>query len=157
MILILLACVTEPAEYVYGINLSEIEFELYDLDMGVYPNNSLGDDPNNPFAELGLAGDDRWDIYPAGPVQGFYAFGTHLLSEPSGEAQFYTASAAHQIYVTGQAPDEDLWAVREIAVAGYLSVIENFPGDVTYDITGTIATPVGPLAEDGLSALGGTP
>lgn len=154
LLLLSLACIDEPPEYVYGIDLASLEFELYDLNMGVYPNNSLGVDPNNPLADFGIAAEDRWDIYPSGPVPGFYAFGTWLLVEPTGENQFYTAQAAHNIYLTQQAPADQLWAVREIAIAGYSSVLENFAGDVTYDITGTIPYPVAPLAEEGLIALG---
>ena len=154
---LLLACVSEPPEYVYGIDVADIEFVLYDTDMGVYPNNSLARDPNNPFGEYGVDGPSRWDIYPTGAVPGFYAFGTYLLVEPTGENQFYTAAAAHDIYLTRQAPAEDLWAVRQIAVGGYQAVLEYFPNDVTYDVTGTVSWQLAPLAEEGLIELGVEP
>lgn len=154
MLFLLAACVTEPPEYAYGIDLNALEFVLHDLDMGVYPNNSLGTDPNNPFGD-GIASSEKWALFDAGTVPGFYAFGTVLLYEPTGENQLYTATAAHELYLTGQADDHDLWAVREIAVAGYQSVLDNFPNDVTYDASGTVAWEVAPIAQDGLDALGG--
>ena len=154
-IFLLLACVSEPPEYVYGFNVAEIDFQVHDLDMGVYPNNSLGQDPNNPFASTGVGTEERWQIFDVGAVPGFYAFGTYLLQEPTAENQFYTAKAAHDIYLTEQAPAEELWAVRQIALSGYYAVLEYFPDGVTYDATGTVSWPVAPLAEEGIVALGG--
>lgn len=152
---LLLACAPEPPQYVYGVDLGALEYAYLDENQGVYPDNSLMDDPNNPFAVTGLAGDDRWDIYPTGAVPGFYAFGTWLALQPSGEAQYYTALAAQNIYVTEQAPADELWAVRELSIAGYRAVLEYFPDAVTYDAAGVNAYPLAPLAEEGITALGG--
>ena len=96
---LLLACVSEPPEYVYGIDVADIEFVLYDTDMGVYPNNSLARDPNNPFGEYGVDGPSRWEIYPTGAVPG-----TSLASpkvtlplRPAGPASWVRISSPSSI------------------------------------------------------------
>lgn len=158
MLLLLAACQTpNPATYHYGVPLDEVSFNLYSLSMGVYPDESVLDDPNNPFAAGGLDGDLRWDITAGGlPVATFYAWATWLVYQPTGEAQFYTASSLHSIYDLALAETNDLYYVRQLAIDGYQTVLDSFPDAVTYDATGTIAYPLAPLAYAGIEDLGGT-
>ena len=153
-----IGCATpEPATYYYGVPLDEVEFNLHSLSMGVYPDQSVLDDPNNPFADGGLDGNLRWDITSSGLwVPTFYAWATWLTYETTGEAQFYAAASLHQIYDLAMCEDEDLYYVRGIAIDGYQSVLDNFPDSVTYDSTGTIAYDLAPLAYAGIEDLGGT-
>lgn len=146
-----------PATYYYGVPLDEVEFNLYSLAMGVHPDASVMNDPNNPFSTGGLDGDLRWEITAGGlPIAAFYAWASWLVIEPTGEAQFYTASTLHEIYELALCEPEDLPYVRELAIDGYRAVITEFPGSVTYDATGTFAYDLEPSALAGLEALGGS-
>lgn len=153
----LIGCETPTAAtYFYGTPLDEVTFNLHSLTMGVYPDESVIDDPNNPFASGGLDGDLRWEVTSGGlPVATFYAWATWLTYQPTGEAQFYTASALHAIYDLALCEDAELYYVRGLALDGYQSVLDNFPDSVTYDATGTIAYNLAPLAVSGIEALGG--
>ena len=71
------------------------------------------------------------------------------------EEQFYTALQLHEVYDQELAEPEDLVFVRDMAIRGYQSTLDNFPGAVTYDATGRMPFEVGPLAIDGILALGG--
>ena len=66
-----------------GIETDNIKFHLYSTDMGIYPSQSVLDDPNNPFANVAI--DDlnngtpekparKWAFNPmtAPPVTCFY-------------------------------------------------------------------------------------
>ena len=156
-LLVLLGC-AEPATYDYGLPLSQVAFELVAEDTGVHPSQAVLVDPHNPFADTGVSPEGKWAILAAGywPAT-FYAWATVLAEEPSGEAQFYTALAAHQIYARRDCDPYELFYVRGIAIAGYQQVLDAFEGSVTYDGTGTVATPLGPWAYAGIVALGGTP
>ena len=48
LLLPLLACETTPASYTYGQALSEVEFDLYADDMGVYPSDTVRHQPVTP-------------------------------------------------------------------------------------------------------------
>ena len=145
-----------PATYQYGVPLDEVEFHLSSLSMGVYPDTSVMDDDNNPFAEGGLDGDLRWDITAGGLwVPTFYAWATWLVGEPTGEAQYYTALSLHTIYDNALCDADDLYYVRGLAIDAYQAVLDHFPDGLTYDATGTVSWTVAPLAYDGILALGG--
>lgn len=150
--LFLVGCPQE-AEYLYGLDLTDLEFVPWSPDEGVYPDQSVLADPNNPFAD-GIGSETKWDVQASGPVHGFYAMATSLTQIPTGEHQYYTALDAHAIYDQELAAPEDLWMVREIAVRGYRTVLEEFLDAVTYDESGTYFWYVAPLAYQGLLDLG---
>lgn len=152
------ACAPEPATYVYGVNLADVELDLYDTDMGVHPSTSVLDDPNNIFAEGGVSTEMKWEILDAGhwPAT-FYAWATVLTGEPIGEAQFYTASAAKAVYERRDCDPQHLFYVRQIALDGFQVVLDEFPDSATYDATGELAFPLAPLAYTAIEDLGGTP
>lgn len=152
------ACDTAPAVYDYGVDLDDVEFVLYDTTVGVHPNDTILIDPNNPFASTGVGWETKWEILDAGrwPAT-FYAWGTILAAIPTGEHQFYTAQAAQAMYDRREVETQDLYYVWIIAVDGYQSVLDHFPDSVTYDITGTVAYPLAPLAYNGMLSLGAQP
>jgi hypothetical protein len=156
MILLLLGCANEPATWYYGEDLSKVTIVPIHWDEGVYPNTSVIEDPNNPFAD-GIDAEAKWDILARDPVPGFYAFATALAYQPTGEHQFYAANCLQNSYDAGRLAPDDLYWAWSAAVRGYQAVIDEFPDSVTYDATGTIAYPLAPLAHDAILALGGTP
>jgi hypothetical protein len=154
---LLAGCIDEPPRYLYGQDLDAPELVLWTRTVGVYPDTSILDDPNNPFL-TGAYGELRWDLVSDGAwVPAFYAWGTHLAREPSGEAQFYTATALGEVYARRLAADEDLYFVRALAIAGHQVVLDEFPDSLTYDESGTIGYRLAPLAYQAILDLGGEP
>lgn len=154
-LLLLGACATDlpdPA-YQYGVELGELVFEVTDPDMGIHPNRSILADPNNPFVD-GITLEGKFQAFEDSPAAGFYGMGTALAYEPTGEHQYYTALSLHQLYDQGDVDDPGL--VRDMALRGYQTVLDTFPGSVTFDITGRFAYELGPLAIAGIESLGGT-
>jgi len=157
-LLFLIACEATPATYVYGQALSDVEFDLYADDMGVYPSDAVLYDPNNPFAETGVSAQGKWDILDAGAWPAtFYAWATLLASEPIGENQFYTATAAGEIWTRFDCDPDHLYGVWQIAIEGHQTVLDEFGDSLTYDATGTIAYPLAPISYRAIETLGGTP
>jgi hypothetical protein len=145
----------EPS-YRYGTLLPELDFEVTDPDMGIHPNQSILRDPNTPFTE-GISLEGKFLAFSDNPIAGFYAMGTALVYQPTGEHQFYTAFALEYIYYgDDQHIPEDPALVRDMALRAYQSVLDNFPGSLTYDAAGRPAFELGPAAIDGIERLGGT-
>ncbi len=154
---LLAGCIDEPPRYVYGTDLDDLELVLWSRSEGVYPDTSVLDDPNNPFAS-GVGGDIKWDLVSDQAwIPAFYAWGTVLAYEPSGEAQFYAATSMAEIYRRQLAADDDLYFTWVIAVDGFQAVLDSFPDSVTYDATGTISYRLAPLAWQAIVDLGGEP
>lgn len=155
MVSLLLACAVPPATWDVGVDLSEVQVVPIAWDEGVHPDTSVLDDPSNPFA--GGVGAEKWEVLAADCAPGFYAFATALAQEATGEHQYYAASCLHALYDGARlAPDDTLWG-WSAAVRGYQAVLDDFPDDVTYDASGTVAWPLAPLAFHGIEALGATP
>jgi len=97
-------------------NVAIAEFDV-NLDM-----QGLPQPPNNKF-NLSL------DI-PAGPTGAkarFYLWATALARFPSGENQWYTARALHEIFDANSDP-----LIQAQAIRAYRSVLDNFFGTVTF-------------------------
>ena len=121
------------------------------------PDTSVLDDPNNPFAD-GFDPEMRWTLTSDGQwIAAFYAWASHNAFGAHGEAQFYTAQALHQVYNRQLSQPDDRYLVWTLAIAGYQAVLDLFPEDVTYDVTGTVAYRLVPLAYQGILDLGGEP
>jgi len=98
-------------------------------------------DPENPFAqvatpEFNVNNPDAATKFelanniPAGPTGAkarFYLWATALARFPSGENQWYTARALHELY---DANSDTL--IQEQALRAYRSVLDNFWGSVTF-------------------------
>jgi hypothetical protein len=138
---------TRTPTYLYGQDYSRVHFHISGPNMGVYPDQTVLTEPNNPFAnnppnyncapDAGNECKAHWDLQAnAGPVVAFYSWATIDALSPGGEYQYYAALDLQQIYQTGQADAADLPTAERLAVAGYQSVLDNFPLSVTYDKDG---------------------
>lgn len=100
-------------------------------------------DPNNPGA------DNKFDLFnsiPAGPTGAkarFYFWATALARRPSGENQFYTALALHELFDANSNVLSQDELVRAQALKAYRSVLDNFFGSVTVFTCCPGASPVG--------------
>lgn len=156
MLLLLLACAPEPPTWFYGVDLSDLAIVPVSWDEGVYPDTSILSDPSNPFAD-GIDAEVKWEILATDCVAGFYAFGTALATQPTGEHQFYTANCLQTVYDAARLAPEDTYWGWSAAVRGYQAVLDYFPDSVTYDATGTYAWSLVPYAYYGIVSMGATP
>ncbi|MGI9341656.1 MAG: hypothetical protein ACR2QV_02330 [Gammaproteobacteria bacterium] len=109
-------------------------------DVGISPDICVLDDPENPFLKTATGEFDEDDPesprkfllfnqIPEGPTGAkarFYFWATALARRPSGENQWYTALALHELFTAAGDP-----IVREQALKAYRSVWDNFFGSVT--------------------------
>ncbi len=148
-------CALDAGTWRTGTDLTQLRFDPWSEDVGVYPDSSILDDPANPFADsLDPNSDLKWDVQESGCDRAVYSWATALALQPTGEHQYYTAACMQALYEGGRVEDDDLYLVWTLAIRGYEQVILSFPDSVTYDATGTLAWDLAPLAEAGLQALG---
>ena len=141
-----------------GVDLDAVEFHVCGPDMGVHPDDSVLIDPDNPFRELALGGETRWDVQSTGStVAAFYVWATISARSPHGEAQYYASLNLHAIVDRELADEADRPVARELAIRGYQSLLDHFPDSVTYDATGTIAYELATPSYLAIVDLGGTP
>ncbi|QDE71396.1 hypothetical protein BHS07_33460 [Myxococcus xanthus] len=146
----------DPASFVYGESLDGLTLQFHSPDVGIYPDQSVLDDPNNPFRSSTPGTETKWDIESrAGNVAAFYSWATLLAREPGGEAQFYVGNNLLAIYQNGEARQEDLPQVRLQAIRAYQTMLDSFPDAVTYDATGTYAYDLATPAYKGIVEMGG--
>lgn len=107
---------------------------------GVYNETCVLGDPENPFAfvpiiEFDVNNPDAtnkfelFDSIPKGPTGAkarFYFWATALARRQSGENQFYTALALHELWDLNSDP-----IIQAQALKAYRSVLDNFFGSVT--------------------------
>ena len=109
------------------------------VDVGINTEQCVLEDPENPFAftpisefnnNTGEAG-NKFDLageIPAGPTGAkarFYFWATALARFQSGENQFLTAVALHELWDANADP-----IIQEQALRAYRSVLDNFFGSV---------------------------
>ena len=156
--ILLVGCAPKEGEWRLGDDLTDVRFVPWTEDVGVFPDESILGDPNNPFAgNLDPNSDIKWELQDSGCDRAVYSWATALAVQPTGEHQFYTASCMQALYDGGRVDDEDLFLVYTLAVRGYEQVLESFPGSVTYDATGTVAYELAPIAEAALQSIGAVP
>ena len=104
-------------------------FSLYSEDTAIYPDKSVLKDPNNIFALANLTEFNKWDYAGSefSEEARFYMWATRLAKWASGENQYYTAEALHQMF--SNTGNEDL---RQQAIRAYRSVLVNFFYDITW-------------------------
>ncbi len=110
-------------------------------EVGVWPESCVVDDPENPYRS-GLSESSTsitrmrrpsspWrDAIPAGRTGAkarFYLWATALARRASGENQWYTARALHELYNYNDDP-----VIQEQALKAYRSVLDNFFGSATF-------------------------
>ena len=124
---------------------TDVVLNLACEDVGIHPETCVLDDPENPFATTTIIEfnpnfpglDNKFELFnsiPAGPSGAkarFYLWATALARRPSGENQFYTALALHELFdANSNVLDEDE-LIREQAKKAYRSLLDNFFGSVT--------------------------
>jgi len=135
-------------EVINGIVLpTDVVLSLACEDVGVHPENCVLGDPENPFITTTIVEfdenappgtDDKFDLLatipegPAGAKARFYLWATALARRPSGENQWYTAKALHELYDANSNVLSTDELVREQALKAYKSVLDNFWGSVTF-------------------------
>jgi hypothetical protein len=125
---------------------TDVVLNLACENVGVYPENCVLGDPENPFITTTIIEfdpnnplqDDKFDLLatiPAGPSGAkarFYLWATALARRPSGENQWYTAQALHELYDANSNVLSTDELVRAQALKAYRSVLDNFWGSVTF-------------------------
>ena len=110
-------------------------------DAGIGFETCVLGDPENPFAlvatpEFNVNNPDartKFDLandIPAGPTGAkarFYLWATALARFPSGENQWYTARALHELFDANSDP-----LIQNQALKAYRSMLDNFWGSVTF-------------------------
>ena len=151
---VFMGCANDDPAYYYGVDLSEVELELYSLNEGLYPHVDVLDNPSNLFAST-YSQSLRWEIESHGtPAAKFYLWATMLAKEPIGENQFYTASALEQLYRLQDVDRDMMPTVWRMAIERYQAVLDHFPGSLSYTASQD-AFLLAPLAFDAIEGLGG--
>ncbi len=124
---------------------TDVVLNFYCADVGVYPETCVLDDPENPFASTTIIEFDvndpeatnKFELFnslppgPSGAKARFYFWATALARRPSGENQFYTALALHELFDANSNAISTDELVREQALKAYRSLLDNFFGSVT--------------------------
>lgn len=109
-------------------------------DVGIFTERCVLEDPENPFATVAIIEYDvnnpdatnKFELFnsiPAGRIGAkarFYFWATALARRASGENQFYTALALHELWNYNSDP-----IIQAQALKAYRSVLDNFFGSVT--------------------------
>jgi len=127
-----------------GTDQTEVELDTsYNLpltceDEGIYPEDCVLEDPNNPYLYSYIDENNKWDLHNTAPSakSRFYLWATALARNPNGENQYYTASALHELFTEGDSPNAQAQAIK-----AYRSVMDNFYEEVTFFIIGDIQVP----------------
>lgn len=120
---------------------------LYCENVGIADETCVLDDPENPYATVTIiepsatSPGNKFDLFnaipegPSGAKAAFYLWATALAYRQSGENQYYTALALHELFdansnaIGDQGSEDEL--IREHAKKAYRSVLDNFFGSVT--------------------------
>jgi len=137
----------KDGEVINGIVLpTDVVLNLACENVGIYPENCVLGDPENPFITTTIVEfdpnnpgqDDKFDLAatlppgPPGAKARFYLWATALARRPSGENQYYTAKALHELFDANSNVLSTDELVREQALKAYKSVLDNFWGSVTF-------------------------
>ena len=94
-------------------------------DEGVFPEDCVLDNPENPYVSVAVTEDNKFDLADAAPSakSRYYLWATALARGAGlqGENQFYTAVSLHEVYGESGSP-----TTRDQARKAYRSVLDNF-------------------------------
>lgn len=110
-------------------------------DVGLYLESCVLGDPENPFVTVSIPefdpnnpeGRTKFDLaaeLPAGPTGAkarFYLWATALARRPSGENQYFTALALHELFDANSDP-----LIQTQALRAYRSVLDHFFDSVVF-------------------------
>jgi hypothetical protein len=136
---------------------TDVVLDLACENVGVHPETCILEDPQNPFVNVPIiefdvnnpGGDNKFDLFnsippgPTGAKARFYFWATALARRPSGENQFYTALALHELFDANSNALSKDELVRAQALKAYRSVLDNFFGAVTVFTCCPAASPDG--------------
>jgi len=123
---------------------TDVVLNLYCADIGIYTETCVLDDPDNPYASVPFVTENPDPDAPPGqdfndakfalaaavagnPKATFYVYATAQARSPSGENQWYTARALHELFT---ASGSDL--IRDHALRAYRSVLDNYFESATF-------------------------
>jgi len=103
--------------------------DLYSANEGIYPDQSVLDDPANPFAQANLNMENIWDLNDnaPSPKAKFYLWASILANIPIGEYQYFTAKALHELYTAGGSQNAKAQAKK-----AYRATLDHFFDSVTW-------------------------
>ena len=124
---------------------TDVVLNLACENVGIAFEQCVLDDPENPFTTTAIIEFDvnnpdasnKFDLFnslPAGPTGAkarFYLWATALARRPSGENQFYTAMALHELFDANSNVLSTDELVRAQALKAHRSLLDNFFGAVT--------------------------
>jgi hypothetical protein len=136
---------------------TDVVLNLACENVGIAGEQCVLDDPENPFSTIAIIefdrnnpdADNKFDLFnsiPAGPSGAkarFYFWATALARRQSGENQFYTALALHELFDANSNLVSKDELIREQALKAYRSLLDNFFGSVTVFTCCPGASPVG--------------
>jgi hypothetical protein len=102
-----------------------IPFDLYCVDIGIFDNTCVLDDPANPYARSIVTEDTKFDLDADAPsaTAKFYLWATALARSAgnAGENQFYVALYLHNMWASSNSELTRLQALR-----AYQSYLDNY-------------------------------
>ena len=115
-------------------------------DEGIYPNDCILDDRRNPYRNVNIIefdpnnedAENKFDLFEAIPDGGeyakarFYFWATALARRASGENQFYTAVALHELWSEGVDRGSGSPNAQEQAKKAYRACLDYFFDDFTF-------------------------
>lgn len=150
-LLLVSACSDRAAEDRDGTDVTnivlptDVVLNLNCANVGVHPETCVLEDPENPFVNTPInefdvnnpGAENKFDLFnslppgPSGAKARFYFWATALARRPSGENQYYTALALHELFDANSNAISKDELVRAQALKAYRSVLDNFFGSVT--------------------------
>ncbi len=124
---------------------TDVVLNLHCENVGIVGETCVLEDPENPFATTTIVefdvnnpgADNKFDLFneiqpgPNGAKARFYLWATALARRPSGENQFFTALALHELFDANSNELSKDEIVRAQALKAYRAVLDNFLGSVT--------------------------
>jgi len=130
LIIFIAGCDHKTGDLVTSIDLPTDQIlNLYSADEGIHPNQSVLDNPDNPFADANINMENVWDlndICPSAKTK-FYLWASILAKIPIGEYQYFTAKSLHELYTVGGSEN-----AKEQAKKAYRATLDHFFDDVTW-------------------------
>ena len=124
---------------------TDVVLNLACENVGIAGETCVLDDPENPFATTTIlefdvnnpGAENKFDLFnsippgPTGAKARFYLFATALARRQSGENQFYTALALHELFDANSNVLSKDELARAQALKAFRSVLDNFFGSAT--------------------------
>lgn len=131
LVLILIAGCDRKTGYIFNVVDLPTDniLDLYSANEGIHPDQSVLEDPANPFADANLNMENVWDLADEcpSPKARFYLWATILANIPIGEYQYFTAKSLHELYTVGGSEN-----ARQQAIKAYRATLDHFFDSATW-------------------------